>query len=58
MSDEKEYFRLIAWFSKKRTKIGYAYKTDKGSIRLKADGHLDANKLGKALMEGLEIEKQ
>lgn len=53
-----DYFNLIAWFSKKKTKIGYAHHTERGTIRIKADDHLDANKLGKAIMQGLEIEKR
>ncbi len=58
MKEEKEFFQLIAWIEKKRKVIGYAYKTRRGSIRLKADEHLDAHKIGRALMDGLEITKK
>lgn len=49
---EKTY-TLFAWIQSKKTKIGYAVFNDKyGCLRLKADPHLDATKIGRALMKG------
>lgn len=61
MTDKKrEYFSVFAWVgkNKQKTKIGYAFKTDRGTIRIKADNMLDATKLGRALLSGIEIEKR
>jgi len=60
MSDQppKEFLDIYAWFNKKKTKIGYAFHTDRQTLRLKADAHLDAVKIGRALMAGIEIEKR
>lgn len=58
MSDQNkpEFHSVFAWFKNRKTKIGYAYLTDRGTMRLKGDNHLDAMKLGRALMSGIEIE--
>ena len=55
---KKEFFNLFAWIGKKKTKIGYAFRTDRGTLRLKAEPHFDAMKLGRALISGIEIEKR
>jgi hypothetical protein len=60
MSDQppKEFLDIYAWFNKKKTKIGYAFRTDRQTLRLKADPHLDAVKIGRALMNGIEVEQR
>ena len=39
-------------------KIGYAFKTDRGSICLKADEPIDPAKLGQLMSKGLYIQKR
>lgn len=58
--NNKEYYDLIALIARKRQKIGFAeYNPDKDALYLKADGHYDASKLGRALMNGkIKIEKR
>ena len=55
---KREYFDLVAYVGKERKKIGTAYKTDKGSICLKAEDWADSAKLGRLLKKGLYIQKQ
>jgi hypothetical protein len=55
---KRETFDLVAYVNKERKKIGTAYKTDKGSICLKADDLIDAAKLGRLMKKGLYIQKQ
>ena len=55
---KREYFDLVTYENNTRKTIGVAYKTEKGSIHLKADSLLDAGKLGRLLKKGLYIQKQ
>ena len=56
--EKKEFFNLVGYVKNQKKKVGYAYKTDSGSIALKADGMLDASQLGRLLKKGLYIEKR
>lgn len=58
MSKKTEYYNVFGWSSKKKTKIGYAFKTDRGTFRIQANKMLDATKLGRLLQSGIEIEKR
>ena len=53
MADDTQFFDVFAWFGRKKSKIGYAYyQTKEDSLRIKADQHIDASKLGRALLKG------
>jgi len=52
MLDTNEY-TLFAWIQSKKTNIGRAVYVEKyNCLRIKADPHLDATKIGRALMKG------
>ena len=60
MGTKTQYFDIFAWLGRKKVKIGTAYYQNKdASIRLRADPHVDASKIGRALLKGdILIEKQ
>lgn len=58
MSEKKEYFDVYGFIDGTSMKIGYAFKTDQGSLRLVGENHIYAAKLGKAMQKGLEIKKR
>ena len=50
---EQQYYDLVAWIGGKKTKIGYARLDEKWNVlKLKADSHIDASKLGRMLLKG------
>ena len=56
--DKREYFDVVAYVQNKPKKIGYAYKTEKGQIAVRADKMMDNTKLGQLLKKGLYVQKR
>lgn len=54
----RAYYDLYGYIWKTRTKLGYAFKTKRGTIRIKVDEPSDKTKLYKALTWGGEITKR
>ncbi len=55
-----EYYDLFAWINRKKEKIGYAaFDAEKDMVRLKADAHLNPQKLGRFMINGdIQIESR
>ena len=58
MATKSEYYDLYGFIGKQRTKIGYAFKTKRGTIRIKAEPSSDKAKLYKALIFGAEVTRR
>ena len=56
--EKQEYFDVVAYVQNKPKKIGYAYKTEKGQIAVRADKMMDNTKLGQLLKKGLYVQKK
>ncbi len=56
MPSQKRTYRVYAWFSKRKTYIGFGYQNGSGPIRIKANDHFDTAKLGRALIKGIDLE--
>ena len=57
-NQNKEFYNLVGYVDGRKKKVGHAYKTDKGSICIKADGLLDPVQIGRLLKKGLYVEKR
>ncbi len=55
-----EYYNLFGWFKGKKLKIGYAaFDAENNMVKLKADAHLDPQKLGRLMINGdIQIESR
>lgn len=53
-----EYFDVFVWQSGRKSKVGYAvYNQKHDCVRVKADPHIDATKIGRAMLKGeIQIE--